>query len=78
MEYGFVYNAIIMPSILFCLSLRSSDRSIMMPKEPVYKQTRKNIYTTLKNMDTTPHKDTGDNNLYTKLGLKKKKTKKKK
>ena len=47
-------------------------------KEPVYKQTRKNLYTELKNMDTTPHKDTGDNNLYTKLWLKKKKTVKKK
>jgi len=37
-----------------------------------------NIYTTFKNMDTTPHKDTGNNDLYTVLGMKKKKTVKKK
>ncbi len=34
---------------------------------------KKNLYTSLKNMDTKPHKDTGDNNLYTALGWKKKK-----
>ena len=47
-------------------------------KEPVYKQTRKNLYTELKKMDTTPHKDTGDNDLYSVMGWKKKKTVKKK
>jgi len=41
------------------------------------KQARNNFYTWLKYGDKSPHKDTGENNLYSVMGWRKKKKKKK-
>ena len=56
------------------------DKKAASKKKAAKKQKRKNIYTAMKEAATaSPHKDTGNNNLYTALGLKpKKETPKKK